>query len=238
MSWLIFWTPHGNVRSAAITALPQASVSGILPAALASSSLETSKKPSIDILASVLWYSFVIISCCSFMISIKISSSPGASIRIALELLVIALSFNPPSTQITLKATFFFKAYNTLPRITFAFAPCFWISTPECPPVTPFTWTETTLPLQRLLSAGNTHSTIIPPAQPTRKCPSFSESRFSIRRDFKEEQSIATAPSIPISSSTVNTASIGGCSNVSSSRIASAIATAIPSSPPKVVPLA
>jgi hypothetical protein len=59
------------------------------------------------------------------MISIKISSSPGASIRIALELLVIALSFNPPSTQITLKATFFFKAYNTLPRITFAFAPCF-----------------------------------------------------------------------------------------------------------------
>ena len=47
----------------------------------------------------------------------------GASIRIALELLVIALSFNPPSTQITLKATFFFKAYNSLPRITFAFAP-------------------------------------------------------------------------------------------------------------------
>ena len=32
----------------------KASVSGILPAALASSSLETSKKPSIDILASVL----------------------------------------------------------------------------------------------------------------------------------------------------------------------------------------
>ena len=57
-------------------------------------------------------------------------------------------------------------------------------------------------------------------------------------RDLSGLQSIAAAPSIPISSSTVNTHSSGGCGISSASSIASANATAIPSSPPRVVPSA
>ena len=55
---------------------------------------------------------------------------------------------------------------------------------------------------------------------------------------FRSEQSRAKAPSIPTSSSTVNTASRGGWGRVSSARIARIIATAMPLSPPREVPSA
>ena len=65
-----------------------------------------------------------------------------------------------------------------------------------------------------------------------------SESKLIIVRPFKLLRSIPTAPSIPVSSSTVRITSIGGWGMVLSASNAIAIATAIPLSPPKVVPLA
>ena len=79
---------------------------------------------------------------------------------------------------------------------------------------------------------------MLPPAQLTVKIPSSSESRFTIRRPRRDPASIPAAPSMPISSSAVNTASTRGCSMASSSSTARAMATAMPSSPPRVVPSA
>ena len=82
------------------------------------------------------------------------------------------------------------------------------------------------------------HSTVPPPAQLTVNTLSSSESAFNKIFPFKTDVSSAAAPNIPISSSTVNTASIAGCLTLSSSKMAKAIATAIPSSPPRDVPFA
>ena len=75
----------------------------------------------------------------------------------------------------------------------------------------------------------------MPPAQDTVNTPSSSESKFSSFLPFRSEQSSAKAPSMPTSSSTVNTASMGGCTSVSSDRIARIMATAMQLSPPSDV---
>ena len=77
-----------------------------------------------------------------------------------------------------------------------------------------------------------------PPAQLTVKMPSSSESMFRSRRAVSGETSRPAAPSMPTSSSTVKTASMRGWRSVLSSIAASAIAMAMPSSPPSVVPRA
>ena len=61
---------------------------------------------------------------------------------------------------------------------------------------------------------------------------------FSIRRPLRTDTSRPSAPYIPVSSSTVKMASMAGWDRESSSRMAMAMATAMPSSPPRVVPLA
>jgi len=109
------------------------------------------------------------------------------------------------------------------------------ISTPECPLVTPDTFIVTSVPVTSVFTAGYLDIITAPPAQLDKKIPSSSESILSIILPLISEQSIASAPSIPTSSSTVNIASISGCLIESSSRIASAYATAIPSSPPRLV---
>ena len=79
---------------------------------------------------------------------------------------------------------------------------------------------------------------MLPPAQLTVKTPSASESRFSSFRPRRGDASSATAPIMPISSSVVKTTSSRGWGIVRSSRMARAMATAMPSSPPRVVPRA
>ena len=68
----------------------------------------------------------------------------------------------------------------------------------------------------------------VPPAQPTVRTPSTSESMFSRYLLFRSEPSSAAAPGIPTSSSTVNTASRGPWGMLSSSSTAMAMATAMP----------
>ena len=86
--------------------------------------------------------------------------------------------------------------------------------------------------------SGSVAVTTRPPAQLAVNTPSASESRFSIRRPRSREKSSAAAPSIPISSSAVNTHSSGGCGSASSSSSASSIAAAAPLSAPRVLPSA
>ena len=120
----------------------------------------------------------------------------------------------------------------------FAFACSLLISLPECPPQRPVTFNLAPSPSAVIYETGIEVSTVIPPAQLVRKCPSSSESIFNILWPLSIERSIESAPSIPISSSTVITTSRRGCAISGESIIASAYATAIPSSPPSVVPLA
>ena len=110
------------------------------------------------------------------------------------------------------------------------------ISAPEWPPCRPDRLTEKQLsPPSACRAAGRKQSARRPPAQATVNTPSSSESRFSSRRPFRSEQSSAAAPSMPVSSSMVNTTSSGGWGRESSARMASAVATAIQSSPPSEV---
>ena len=92
-----------------------------------------------------------------------------------------------------------------------------------------------TSPSSGSFAAGRKQSARRPPAQDTVNTPSSSESRFSSRRPFRSEQSSATAPSMPVSSSTVMTASSGGWGRESSARMAKMAATAMQSSPPSDV---
>ena len=92
--------------------------------------------------------------------------------------------------------------------------------------------------LESSAGRGRCRSHRAPPAQPTVRIPSASESMFSRYLLLRSEQSRAVAPSRPVSSSTVNTASRGGWGMTPSSSTAMAMATAMPSSPPRVVPRA
>ena len=93
---------------------------------------------------------------------------------------------------------------------TLALARPLWISAPECPPVSPPTATVTPAPSKGARVRGSRQALVLPPAQLTVKMPSASESRFSICRPFSGVTSMEAAPSRPISSSTVNTASRRG----------------------------
>ena len=113
-----------------------------------------------------------------------------------------------------------------------------WMAVPEWPPERPSRDRVHTAPWA--VSAGWSREMwqAVPPAQPTVRTPSTSESMFSRYLLFRSEPSSAAAPGIPTSSSTVNTASRGPWGMLSSSSTAMAMATAMPSSPPREVPRA
>ena len=88
------------------------------------------------------------------------------------------------------------------------------------------------------MPASSVHDTWLPPAQLVSIQPSSSESILSSICPLSIEISMPPAPSMPVSSLTVNTTSRRGWLILSDASIASAYATAIPSSPPSVVPVA
>ena len=129
--------------------------------------------------------------------------------------------------------------YSTRPIRWFALARPLSISTPEWPPSSPVIESiKPRSPSSGREAAGSTQSRRSPPAQQTVNTPSSSESMLSSSLPLRSEQSSPAAPSMPTSSSTVNTASSGGCFRLSSASTASAMATATPSSPPRLVPSA
>ena len=156
----------------------------------------------------------------------------------ALAFLGIALSRLPPSR---LQRKYFpspLSLCKRRARIRTAFARPSPILSPEWPPLRPLTESVTTMPVFSLRFAGRVHTNSAPPPQEAVMMPSFSESMLISLRLLSEERSIPAAPRRPTSSFTVNMHSRGGHLSESSSSSASMIATAIPSSPPRVVPSA
>ena len=121
-----------------------------------------------------------------------------------------------------------------------AFARFLFISSPECPPVSPFTVTrKKKYPSgAAIIEQGNLAVVPAPPAQPINNSPSSSESRFINMSPSIKPSFIEKAPVNPVSSSTVNTHWIGPCSISSEARIANSAAIPIPLSAPNVVPFA
>ena len=150
----------------------------------------------------------------------------------------MALSFRPPATETSRSGVRAPTAYSTRPMRRFALPRPLSISAPEWPPSRPPTVTVSAVPENGARVTGSVHTDTLPPAQLTVSTPSSSESRLSIVRPFSTEASSAAAPSMPVSSSTVMTTSSGGWGMSPAARIASAMATAMPSSPPSVVPRA
>ena len=134
----------------------------------------------------------------------------------------MALSFSPPFTPIIRISIFSNTFKRILPKTQLELALSLCISAPECPPVKPSNLISIILAFIISLLYGRIHVAVAPPAQLTVNIPSSSESTFKRSFPFKSETSIAAAPNIPTSSSTVNTASIGGCAISLLSKIARA----------------
>ena len=166
---------------------------------------------------------------CVFSAGIRISASHS---------LGIALSFNPPCKVRIPNGEREKIPYSRRPIKRSAFPCSLSISLPECPPESPVTIRESFFPVCLTRVTGMETFNAIPPAQPVRKIPSSSLSIFNMVCPVSIDRSMTAAPSIPISSSTVITTSNFGWEISSDSKIASAYATAIPSSPPSVVPSA
>ena len=160
----------------------------------------------------------------------------------AVASLGIAFSLPPPVISDTHISHSLCIPVSSEPNTLIALACCLCISTPECPPWSPPTVISYTVCTffddASLLPSSISHCALTPPAQLTKSTPSVSESIFISLLAVISLVSSACAPSMPISSSLVSTAWIGGCSIVSDASIASIYATAIPSSPPSVVPSA
>ena len=114
------------------------------------------------------------------------------------------------------------------------------MSTPEWPPLRPLKATARAAPVS---GAGAVPSASVsrvppPPAQPTYRMPSSSESRLMSRRPCTSPPSRRAAPVSPVSSSIVNNSSSGPWGKAVSSITASIAATPTPLSEPRVVPAA
>ena len=111
---------------------------------------------------------------------------------------------------------------------------------PEWPPRSPPTTRARRTPPagSACRSRGSPIRLSTPPAQPTVKTPSVSESRFTRSRPVRKPGSRRLAPLRPVSSSTVKRSSSGGWSSASRSASAAARARPAPLSAPRVVPSA
>ena len=121
-----------------------------------------------------------------------------------------------------------------------AFARPSFISNPECPPFNPESSTFIATSSRNVGTSLYSSSavTFTPPALPIITCPSVSSSKLRRMRPCKVSACRLLTPYMQVSSSTVSRASSGPCFRVSSSITAITVATPIPSSEPRVVPLA
>ena len=139
----------------------------------------------------------------------RAAASSETAIR-ALASVGMALSLPPPEMSASRSSVSSPAAWSTRPSAVQAFALPLSISVPEWPPARPRTVTSSAVPSKGTRLTGRTHRAMLPPAQLTVKIPSASESRLMSFRPRRGETSSASAPSMPISSSVVNTASSRG----------------------------
>ena len=152
----------------------------------------------------------------------------------------IAFRKPPPSIDTTRAWLFSDASDNKRFMILFALPRPRWISMPEWPPAKPLTviwkhWQES----GKASGAYDPVATIsTPPAQPMVSSSSSSVSKFSIIWPVKWPACNSLAPVIPVSSSIVNNASMGGWSMSVEANTDMMAATPRPLSAPSVVPLA
>ena len=229
ISRLILMMPFGSASISAITLA--------LSFALIADSLQSVSSDTASLMSGsdALNSSAISAAACSIE-AFTAAALSGATIICAVHSLGMALSFLPPSIEAI--ATGADASRSSLDIRVLALPLPLSISEPECPPVRPDKLTVSFVPLTVSLSTGSFTSVLHPPAQLASITPSSS---LSILRSFfplSIDTSMPVAPSMPTSSHTVHTNSRRGCERLSSSKIASAYATAIPSSPPSVVPFA
>ena len=119
------------------------------------------------------------------------------------------------------KSHTFFSAIKKRPVKALAFASPLLISIPECPPKMPWNLKSRQRPDFGSLFIGISVCTRIPPAQPTVKIPSSSESTFRSLFALQQDKSMPVAPIKPTSSETVKTTSRRGRGMDGSSKSAS-----------------
>ena len=129
---------------------------------------------------------------------------------------------------------------NSRNKIRFALPRPRWISMPECPPFKPPTAIQKALYPSGTISSRYVMRTEAskPPAHPTYSSPSVSESRLTSISPSSIPPFRPRAPSMPVSSVAVISASNGPCTTSSDSITAKIAATPIPLSAPSVVPSA
>mmetsp|Transcript_9873 Transcript_9873/g.24662 ORF Transcript_9873/g.24662 Transcript_9873/m.24662 type:complete len:225 (-) Transcript_9873:142-816(-) len=170
------------------------------------------------------------------------ATSPGASSRVARASRAIALRLSPPlsaatrapGTAAVSERSVRASSCTALPRPS-------WMLSPEWPPSSPPSLSSyAAAPAGAGPSPMSSHSLASPPpAHPMNTSPQSSVSRFSMVRAVSRSAPMPKAPVSPVSSSTVNSASMGGSRVVlGASSSASAVATPIPLSAPRVVPSA
>ena len=153
-------------------------------------------------------YSFFSDSVSSFTAACTASASADTSTASAAA--GMALSLLPPAADTRRTSAAPDAARSSRPSSRLALARPLSISTPECPPASPEIRRVIVSPAKGSRTSGRRQDTRLPPAHPTVNTPSTSESIFSIVRPRSGDTSSAAAPSIPISSSVVSTASSRG----------------------------
>ena len=152
----------------------------------------------------------------------------------------MALRRPPPSTDANRKPHSRSHFLNSRNKIRFALPRPRWISMPECPPFKPPTAIQKALYPSGTISSRYVMRTEAskPPAHPTYSSPSVSESRLTSISPSSIPPFRPRAPSMPVSSVAVISASNGPCTTSSDSITAKIAATPIPLSAPSVVPSA
>ncbi len=152
----------------------------------------------------------------------------------------MALCILPLHHECRRRPYFSFVSYRNRATSLMAFARFLLISSPECPPKSPFSVAFIKKYPSGAFSISylNVALVVLPPAHDTNICPSSSLSRFISMLPVMNPDFSPAAPVSPVSSSRVKRHSIGPCSMSSESSIASSMAQPMPSSAPSVVPRA
>ena len=151
------------------------------------------------------------------------ASSSVASSALQAASLGMAFIMRPPCREYMSSPTpFTLKKCSSRPIMRLAFPLYLSISPPECPPWKPLTSMLYFSPDFFVYLTGTDKNALRPPAELERNTPSLSLSRFNRYFALRSEVSNPVAPTIPTSSSAVNTSSSGGWTMDLSSIIAKA----------------
>mmetsp|Transcript_109010 Transcript_109010/g.308267 ORF Transcript_109010/g.308267 Transcript_109010/m.308267 type:complete len:274 (-) Transcript_109010:455-1276(-) len=236
MAWDILTTPCGSRRSAATTRAESAAENAAAPRGRGAASTDTARPVSSTPNSSCMRPPRLTAA------AVALAAAPTGAATTARASRGMALCLSPPSILMSLACGISASTSAARsPAMTIAFPRPSWILIPLCPPSRPPTFRvkATASPAIELMGAQIRRVELPPPAQPTYTLPNSSVSKFRSRFALTMLPSSPDTPVSPVSSSTVNSASIGGSrTSAPVSSTAKAAATPMPLSAPSVVPVA